>query len=177
MSFPRVVPIAKRKVDYKVRNRIMGASMLYTVGFYGVGEYFGWWDKYILDRENSSPEGIVKKVQEDDEKMWTKWSMKMLNTTVEKSRRIVNDQFLENMPLGMKHHVNDPRLQMGYNPDQHPGVPPHLPAGPDQPGYVQVYEGAPGSAPTLVRREDLITYTSSKSSQGGAGGETAITNS
>jgi len=174
MSFPRVVPIAKRKVDYKVRNRIMGTGMLYTVGFYGVGEYFGWWDQYVMDKESNSPESMIEKVQKEDEKMWSKWSMKMLDTSVEKSKRIMNDQFVENLPLGIKHLVQDPRMQVGYSPDQHAGVPPHLPAGPDQPDHVLVYDGAPGSSPTLIRREDMITFTSSKSGQEAAGMKTEV---
>ena len=109
MSFPRVVPIAKRKVDYKIRNRILRGGILYTVGFYGVGEYFGWFDKYLMVKDSNKPEDLLEMVQKEDEKTWTKWSMKMVDTSVEKSKRIMNDKFIENLPLGIKHAIQDPR--------------------------------------------------------------------
>ena len=62
-----------------------------------------------MDKESNSPGSMIEKVQKEDEKMWSKWSMKMLDTSVEKSKRIMNDQFVENLPLGIKHLVQDPR--------------------------------------------------------------------
>ena len=58
------------------------------------------------------------------------------------------------------------RLQFGYKPEQHTGLHPHTPGGPgDDPDMVRVYDGAPGSAPTLIKKEDLVNFTSSKSTK------------
>lgn len=161
MSFPRVVPIAQRKIDYKLRRRIMRGGILYSVGLAGVGEYLGWWDKYNC---NIPGEDMLETVQMEDEKSWRAWTTRAMHVSSEKAQRIMNDRFVENLPLGVKHVVQDPRLQFGYKPEQHAGLPPHTPGGPhDDPDMVRVYDGAPGSAPTLIKKEDLVSFTSSKS--------------
>ena len=106
MSFPRVVPIAQRKINNTIRRRIMRGAVLYSVGFAGVGEYLGWWDKYDY---NISSDDMLESVQRDDEKSWKKLSMNLIQTSTEKGQRILNDQFVENLPLGVKHVVQDPR--------------------------------------------------------------------
>ena len=56
------------------------------------------------------------------------------------------------------------RLQFGYKTEEHAGLPAHTPGGPrDDPDMVRVYDGALGSAPTLIKKEDLVNFTSSKS--------------
>jgi len=164
MSFPRVVPLAKRKVNKKIRSRILGAGIVYAVGVGVVGEVFGWWDKYDFFELRDTPEGMVKKVQTEDEQMWKKLAVATLNITFEKTKRIMDDRFVEAMPVGMKYAIMDPRLQVGYNPDQHQGLPPHIPAGADQPDHVLVFDGIPFKKPDVIKKEDLVTYTSSKTS-------------
>ena len=56
------------------------------------------------------------------------------------------------------------RLQFGYKTEENIGLPAHTPGGPrDDPDMVRVYDGALGSAPTLIKKEDLVNFTSSKS--------------
>ena len=109
MSFPRKVPLAKRKVNYKLRNRVLGSGIAYTIGFGMACEYFGLFDKYVVDFDKADPQGIVERTQVEDEKSWGKWSMKMLDRSVEKSRRIMNDNFVENLPIGVQNFINDPK--------------------------------------------------------------------
>lgn len=109
MSFPRRVPLAQRKVNYKVRNRFIGGGLAYTVGFYGVGEYLGWWDKYELGIGRDNVETFVNRTQLEDEQSWVRWSFKLMNITQEKSKEIIDKKFVQNLPLGMQHYINDPK--------------------------------------------------------------------
>ena len=109
MSFPRKVPIAKRKVNYKLRNRTLAAGMAYAVGFGVVSEYFGLFDKFVVDWERDDAQTLVEKTQLEDEKSWGKWSMKMMDRSVEKSKRIINDTFVQSLPIGVQHYITDPK--------------------------------------------------------------------
>ena len=111
MSFPRKVPLAKRKVNYRLRNRVLGSGMAYTIGFGMACEYFGLFDKFVVDFEKveGDAQGIVERTQVEDERSWAKWSMKMLDRSVEKSHRMMNDHFVENLPIGVKNFINDPK--------------------------------------------------------------------
>ena len=99
MSFPRIVPLAKRKVNYTLRNRVLGSGIAYTVGFGLACEYFGVFDKFVVDFSRTDAQGLVEKSQMEDEKSWGQWSMTMLDRSVEKSHRMMNDPFVENLPV------------------------------------------------------------------------------
>ena len=109
MSFPRKVPIAKRKVNYKLRNRVLATGMAYTFGFGVISEYFGLFDNFVVDWERDDAQNLVERTQVEDEKSWGKLSMKMMDRTAEKSRRMLNDTFVENLPIGVKHYITDPK--------------------------------------------------------------------
>lgn len=109
MSFPRRVPLAKRKVNYKVRNRFIGAGLAYTVGVYGLGEYLGWWEKYEVGLGRDDLETFVNRTQVEDEQSWLRWSFKLMDRSKEKSKEFVDKKFVQNLPLGMQHFINDPK--------------------------------------------------------------------
>ena len=109
MSFPRRVPLAKRKVNYKIRNRFIGAGLGYTVGVYGLGELLGWWDKYEIGLGRNNTETFVNRTQVDDERSWLMWSFKMVDRSQQKSKEIVDKQFIANLPIGMQNYINDPK--------------------------------------------------------------------
>lgn len=109
MSFPRKVPLAKRKVNYKLRNRVLGSGIVYTIGCGLAFEYFGLLDKYVVDINRPDAQSLVERTQVEDEKTWQKWSMKMLDRSMEKSRRMMNDNFVESLPIGVQNFINDPK--------------------------------------------------------------------
>ena len=109
MSFPRKVPIAKRKVNYKIRNRVLATGMAYTFGFGVISEYFGLFDNFVVDWERDDAQNLVERTQVEDERSWAKWSMKMLDRSVEKSQRMMNDHFVGNLPVGVQNFINDPK--------------------------------------------------------------------
>ena len=115
MSFPRTVPLAKRKVNYKLRNRVLATGMAYTVGFGVVSQYFGLFDRFVVDWERDEAQNLVEKTQLEDEKSWSKWSMKMLTRSAEKSKRLLNDTFVESLPIGMQNYINDPKSVLIIN--------------------------------------------------------------
>jgi len=160
MSFPRVVPIAKRKVNYKIRNRVLATGMAYTIGFGAVSGYFGLFDKFVVNWERDDALNLVEKTQVDDEKSWGKWSMKMMDRSVEKSRRIINDNFVENLPVGVQNYINDPKYQMDYMKKKQLGL--IKDDNETESRLIEVYDKAPGQSPTMIKADDLITFTSSK---------------
>lgn len=111
MSFPRRVPLAKRKVDYTVRNRVLRAGMAYTVGTALVGEYFGWWDRFDLRDIHSGTEAelCVEQTQREDEKSWGRWGFRMLGRSQEMTKKFADEQFVANLPTGVQHYINDPK--------------------------------------------------------------------
>ena len=109
MSFPRVVPTAERKVNKRIRNLLLRGSLAYTVGFYGVGEYFGWWDKFgVPHYDDQNPEHVLHSVQGEDERSWQRITQKFTNRTMAESRRIVDKHFVQNLPIGMQNIINNP---------------------------------------------------------------------
>ena len=109
MSFPRTVPNAKRKVNYRLRNRVLATGMAYSVGFGFVCEYFGLFDKFVANWERNDAQGLVEKTQIEDEKSWAKWTMKMMGRSSEKTKRILNDTFVGSLPIGFQNYINDPK--------------------------------------------------------------------
>lgn len=156
MSFPRVVPTAERKVNKRIRNLLLRGSLAYTVGFYGVGEYFGWWNKFDLPHyDDQNPEHVLHSVQGEDERSWQRITQKFTNRTMAESRRIVDKHFVQNLPIGMQNIINNPEWQVKEKKDEASSS-----SGSE---YIEIYDKAPGFAPTLVKKEDLVTFTSSKS--------------
>ena len=84
-------------------------GIAYTVGFGLACEYFGVFDKFVVDFNRADAQGLVEKTQMEDEKSWGQWSMKMLDRSVEKSHRMMNDHFVENLPIGVQNFINDPK--------------------------------------------------------------------
>ena len=62
-----------------------------------------------MDWERDEAQNLVEKTQLEDEKSWSKWSMKMLDKSAEKSKRLINDTFVESLPIGMQNYINDPK--------------------------------------------------------------------
>lgn len=108
MSFPRKVPVAQRKVNFKVRNKFLAGGMAYTVGMAAFAEYHGLFDS-IRDLSSGEAQTLVQNVQLEDEKSWLRWSFKMMDKTAAKTKAVVEEQFLENLPTGVKHFLTDPR--------------------------------------------------------------------
>ena len=63
----------------------------------------------MVDFNRADAQGLVEKTQMEDEKSWGQWSMKMLDRSVEKSHRMMNDHFVENLPIGVQNFINDPK--------------------------------------------------------------------
>ena len=108
MSFPRKVPVAQRKVNFKVRNRFLAGGMAYTIGMAGFAEYSGLFES-IRDLSSGQAQTMVQNVQLEDEKSWVRWSFKMMDKTAAKTKAVVEEQFLETLPTGLKHFLMDPR--------------------------------------------------------------------
>jgi len=147
MSFPRVVP-QKRKVNYTIRNRVNRGGVLYAIGFYGVGEYFGFFDKYKLSEDMNNPADMVQMVQAEDEKSWGGWNAKMLASTVAKETQRQHKIFIENLPVGMQNFIKE-----DFAPRDEKGNP------------VTIQTSAPFFKADVVDLKDLVTVTSSKSSK------------
>ena len=49
MSFPRKVPLAKKKINYKFRNRLLGGGLAYAFGFGAVAMHYGFFDKVLFE--------------------------------------------------------------------------------------------------------------------------------
>ena len=108
MSFPRVVPIAKRKIDYRIRNLFTRGAVVYAVGFFGVGEYFGWWNKYIMGQyDENNPADLVERVQSEDEDTWFKWSGQLLNSKATDLHKTAQEKFAKHLPIGLQNIIKD----------------------------------------------------------------------
>merc|ERR1719309_1069431 len=95
-------------------------------------------------------------VQGEDEQSWQRITQKFTNRTMAESKRVVDKHFVKNLPIGMQNIINNPEWQIK---DQK--VEASSPSSGSE--YVEIYDKAPGFAPTLVKKEDLVTFTSSKS--------------
>jgi len=144
-------------VNYKLRNRFIGAGLAYSVGVYGLGEYMGWWDKYEIGLGHDNVETFVNRTQVEDEQSWLRWSFKLMDRSQESSKAFVDKKFVQNLPLGMQHFINDPKYQMDYVKKVELGL-----IKPDEESKtVEIYDNAPGRAPSKIKPEDLVSITSS----------------
>ena len=79
------------------------------IGFAGVGEYFGWWDRFLKANEKDGAQLYVDQVQLEDEKSWIKWAFKGIDRSVATSKSMVDEHFVGSLPVGMQHYINDPK--------------------------------------------------------------------
>ena len=177
MSFPRKVPLAKRKINYTVRNRFLGGSLAYAIGVGLAGEYFGWFNHLIIDYGQDDPAATVHRTQAEDERSWAVWSFKYIDRTTARAKTLIDENFIKGLPVGVQHFINDPkyilvhflvyslfipftcRYQLGNLKDG--GT-----VQSDENDTIDVYERAPGMAPTKMKKDDLIIITSSKKQEG-----------
>jgi len=156
MSFPRVVPIAKRKVDYRIRNLVTRGTVVYAVGFYGVGEYFGWWDNYNINRhDENNPADIVDRVQSEDEQTWFNWSGKLLNSKASDLHKTAQERFARHMPIGLQNIIkDDEEIVKMFRGDS---------SVEKDDEKISIQSRGPFLSPEYVSKKDLVTFTSSKS--------------
>jgi len=159
MSFPRKVPLAKRKINYTVRNRFLGGSLAYAIGVGLAGEYFGWFNHLIIDYGQDDPAATVHRTQAEDERSWAVWSFKYIDRTTARAKTLIDENFIKGLPVGVQHFINDPKYQLGNLKDG--GT-----VQSDENDTIDVYERAPGMAPTKMKKDDLIIITSSKKQEG-----------
>jgi len=159
MSFPRVVPIAKRKVDYRIRNLFTRGTVVYAVGFFGVGEYFGWWDGYNINRhDENDPADIVARVQTEDEQTWFHWSGQLLNSKASDLHKAAQEKFARHMPIGLQNIIkDDEELVKMFRGESSVSK--------DDDDKISIQTRGPFFTPEYVSKKDLVTFTSSKSSR------------
>ena len=109
MSFPRKVPLAKRKINYSIRNRFLGAGCAYALGFGLMAEYRGWFNNLIIDYDPDDAENTVHRTQIEDEKSWVIWGFKHVDRTTAKAKKVMDENFLKALPIGVQHFINDPK--------------------------------------------------------------------
>ena len=159
--------MASRKIDYRMRTRIMGGIMGYTVGCGLVGEYLGWWENFRpLDPNNPADKVIL--TQMDDNETYKSLGLKMQHTLrntddmKERSTKI----FQNHMPVGLKAYINndewDVREIDREEAGKWGGVVGFGKAAPRK-TTILVDDNTPlFQAPREVKPEDLITFTSIK---------------
>ena len=109
MSFPRKVPLAKRKINYSLRNRILGAGCAYALGFGFIADHYGWFNHLIIDYGQDDPQLIIQRTQIEDERSWVVWGFKHIDRTTAKAKKVMDENFLKNLPVGVQHFINDPK--------------------------------------------------------------------
>ena len=109
MSFPRKVPLAKRKINYTVRNRFLGGSLAYAIGVGLAGEYFGWFNHLIIDYGQDDAAATVHRTQAEDERSWAVWSFKYIDRTTARAKTLIDENFIKGLPVGVQHFINDPK--------------------------------------------------------------------
>ena len=108
MSFPRRLPVANRKIDYRLRTRIMGGIMGYTMGCGLVGEYLGWWDNLRpLNPNNPADQVII--TQMEDSQTYQSLGLKMNHTlrNTDDMKERSTQIFQNHMPVGLKAYINN----------------------------------------------------------------------
>ena len=52
---------------------------------------------------------LVERTQKDDENSWRVWTQKHMDTSTAKSKKMLDENFVANLPVGMQHYINDPK--------------------------------------------------------------------
>ena len=116
MSFPRKVPLAKKKINYTLRNRLLGGGLAYAFGFGAVAMHYGFFDKVLFEefKPGSEAEKQVRKTQLEDEESWIKWSFRLADSSSLKAKQMIHEHFVDKLPVGLQHYINDPRLDFNF---------------------------------------------------------------
>ena len=109
MSFPRVVPLAKRKINKRIRNLVLRGSIIYTVGVAGIGEYFGFWERLNIGLYDNNEHQTFENLKEEDEKVARSLASRGFDKSINATRKFFDEAFVESLPMGIKHVIKDSR--------------------------------------------------------------------